>query len=230
MNRQAPKIVIVIPVYNEKETIHQVIGDLLQYHYGHIVVVNDGSSQNILEAIENLPVHYLQHRVNLGQGAALETGFEYARKIDADIVISFDADGQHDVADIQSMISELLNGEADVILGSRFLAKPAVQIPRHKKIVLNLARYVNFFFCGLLLTDAHNGLRALNKNALEKISITENRMAHASEILFEIKKHSLRYKEVSSHISYTDYSKEKGQSAWDSIKIVFDIVLHKMFR
>jgi hypothetical protein len=99
-----------------------------------------------------------------------------------------------------------------------------------KKVVLHTARLINYIFSGLLLSDAHNGLRAFNATALQKITITENRMAHASEILFEIKKHKLRFKEVPVTISYTAYSKKKGQSIWDSVRILFDLILHKLFK
>lgn len=93
-----------------------------------------------------------------------------------------------------------------------------------------MARYVNFLFTGLLLSDAHNGFRALNRKAAELIRIKENRMAHASEILILVKKHKLRLKEVAVEVRYTEYSKAKGQSGWNSIRILFDLLLHKLLR
>ncbi len=177
-----------------------------------------------------MPVHYLYHRINLGQGAALQTGIDYARKMNPDIIITFDADGQHTINDFTALIMPILRQEADIVLGSRFLPDSGTILSFPKRMVLQVARFVNFLFSGLLLTDAHNGLRALNRKAYEKISIRENRMAHASEILFEIRKHQLRFMEVPVHIFYTDYSKQKGQSVFDSIKILFDLILHKLFR
>ncbi len=224
------RIVVIIPAYNENAILRQVVQSLLDCFITHIVVVDDGSSTPVADTIGNLPVTILRHKVNLGQGAALQTGFLYATKLQPDIVITFDADGQHNVQDLPTLIAPIVQQEADIVLGSRFLPASKTAIPFSKKLVLQLARFINLLFSGVLLTDAHNGLRALNQQALLQITITENRMAHASEILFEIQKHRLRYKEVPVHIAYTEYSKGKGQSAWDGIKILFDLALHKLFR
>jgi glycosyltransferase involved in cell wall biosynthesis len=195
-----------------------------------VIVVDDGSDVLVKKTIGHLPVTILRHRVNLGQGAALQTAFNYAKKKNAQVVITFDADGQHQVSDIPALLAPILQQKADIVLGSRFLHEGSAPIGFSKKMVLQIARFVNFLLSGVLLSDAHNGLRALNRQALSKIELTENRMAHASEILFETKRHQLQYCEVPVHISYTEYSKQKGQSAWDSIKILFDLVLHKLFR
>lgn len=224
------KIFIVIPVYNEHATILGVLSALQQKGYTNIILVDDGSSDGIKSTIRNFPINYLRHSCNLGQGAALQTGFEFAKKNRADAVITFDADEQHSVSDIPLLLLPLQQNKADIVFGSRFMTQPLQHLPLSKKIILRVARYINYLFSGLLLSDAHNGLRALNRNALEKIVITENRMAHASEILFETKKHNLRYTEVPVHIMYTDYSTQKGQSVWDSIKVLFDLVLYKFFK
>ena len=141
-----------------------------------------------------------------------------------------DADGQHGISSIPTLIEPLIANEVDIVLGSRFLSNEETSIPYSKKIVLKTARIVNYVFSGLLLSDAHNGLRAFNKKTLEKLTITENRMAHASEILFDVKKQKLRFKEVPVKIAYTIYSKQKGQSTWDSIRILFDLILYKLFK
>jgi len=223
------KRVVVIPAYNESPVLTLVVKSLLEKEYS-IIIVDDGSDPPLYSHVQNMPVYFLRHRANLGQGAALQTGFDFAKKLNPDLVISFDADGQHDVTCIPSLIEPLLNNEADVALGSRFLSTEKTNMPFTKKILLQIARGVNYLFSGLLLSDAHNGLRAFNRVALDKITITENRMAHASEIIFEIKKHGLRFKEIAVTIAYTDYSKKKGQSSWDSIKILFDLILHKLFK
>ncbi|MGZ5190153.1 MAG: glycosyltransferase family 2 protein [Flavisolibacter sp.] len=221
-----PGIIVIIPVYNENAgVLASVIKGLQSYNFT-IVIVDDGSD---IPVAQYDSVRLITHPVNLGQGAAIQTGFDYAKALDADIAITFDGDGQHDSSALQDLIDTLRTGEVDVALGSRFLHGGSL-IPLRKKILLNVARWMNYLFTGLLLSDAHNGLRAFNKKALQKIHITENRMAHASEILFEIKKHKLKYKEVPVTIAYTSYSKKKGQSAWDSIKILFDLVLHKLFK
>jgi glycosyltransferase involved in cell wall biosynthesis len=223
------RIVVVVPAYNEGPVIRQVVTSLLKI-VTTIIVVDDGSAVPVIKQLHDLPLVILHHKVNLGQGAALQTGLTYAKKLNADIAITFDADGQHSEEDIKSLIAPLITNEADVVLGSRFLPDSVSKVPFTKRFILQFARIINFVLSGILLTDAHNGLRALNRAALAKINLTENRMAHASEFLFEIKKHKLRCREIPVHIRYTDYSIQKGQRAGDSIKVLFDLLLHKLFK
>ncbi len=222
-------VAILIPAYNESAVLRKVVEELLAYRYT-IIIIDDGSERPMKDHLKGLPVVVLEHPVNLGQGAALQTGLDYLKKLDPDIVITFDGDGQHDANDIPKLIEPILSNDADVVLGSRFLPEAKSSIPLSKKIVLQIARFVNLILSGVLLSDAHNGLRAFNNSAWKNIRITENRMAHASEILFEIKKHCFRIREVPVNIQYSIYSKKKGQSAWDSIKVLFDLVLHKLFK
>lgn len=223
------EILVVVPVYNENATMLNTLTQLTAAGYA-VIVVDDGSDIPAKKSIGHLPLTILRHKVNLGQGAALQTAFAYAKKLNHSIVITFDADGQHDAQDIPAMIAPIREQKADIVLGSRFLPESGSGISASKKWVLQIARFINFLLSGSLLSDAHNGFRALNRVALEKIELTENRMAHASEILFETRRHKLRYCEVPVNIRYTDYSKQKGQSGMDSIKILFDLVLHKLFK
>ncbi|MBO9562169.1 MAG: glycosyltransferase family 2 protein [Niastella sp.] len=224
------KIVIVIPVYNDTQTIRQVAEGLLQQAPFQIIIVDDGSAIPVNTTLQGLPIVCLRHQVNLGQGAALQTGFAYALNLQPDIIITFDADGQHAVNDLHALIQPIIQQEAEVVLGSRFIEKYNNRIPFFRNITLKTGRFVNYLFCGILLSDAHNGLRAFSRAAIEKIVITENRMAHASEILFEISRHKLRYTEVPVTVQYTTYSRQKGQSSIDSVKVLFDLILHKLFR
>jgi polyprenyl-phospho-N-acetylgalactosaminyl synthase len=222
-------VFIIMPVYNEAAVIAQTIHQVLQTGY-NVVVVDDGSTDGTAEIIRKFPVHCIFHPVNIGQGAALQTGMDFARLRHASAVVHFDADGQHKPGDIAQLLGPVLSGECDVVFGSRFLQKEKTTIPFSRRIFLRMARYVNWLLTGILLSDAHNGLRALNRRALEEICITENRMAHASEILWLIRKHGLRYKEVPVTIEYTAYSMQKGQSLWNSINIIFDILFKKINR
>lgn len=222
-------IYIIIPVYNEAAIIAQTLHQLVQTEY-EIVVVDDGSVDGSADVIKNFPVHCICHPVNLGQGAALQTGMDFAKLKNAEAVVHFDADGQHRVQDIEQLLSPILNDECDVVFGSRFLNKSDVQIPFLKKIFLQLARYINWMFSGIMLTDAHNGLRAMNRKALHKIYFSENRMAHASEILLLVKEHRLTYTEVPVTIEYTEYSRKKGQSLWNAVNIIFDLLFKKINR
>lgn len=225
----AANIFVIIPVYNDQDMLRTVILSLLNTESYEIVVVDDGSKENPISQINDLPVHFLQHPVNLGQGSALQTGNEYAFRNGADYIVHFDADGQHSAEDIKSLIAPLLSKKYDICFGSRFLNKEENPLPFLRRIILHVARYLNFCFTGFLLTDAHNGMRAMTEFAAKKIVIRENRMAHASEILFLVKKHRLLFTEAAVHIHYSPYSKKKGQSSLNSIRIFFDLLLHKLF-
>ena len=225
-----PDVYIIIPVFNEAATLRNVLVDLEANGFTNVIVVDDGSTEDIFYGISDLPVYYLRHRANLGQGAALQTGFEFARKFHPSVVVTFDADGQHDAKDLPAMIIPVLKGEADITLGSRFLTLKQKGMPAGRKWILKIARMINFLFTGLLLSDAHNGFRALSNKALHSIVLTENRMAHASEFILQMKQHELVFLEVPVNIRYTAYSKKKGQRSTESIKILFDLVLHKFFK
>lgn len=217
---------IIVPSYNEEKVIRTTILELLGANY-KVIVVDDASEDDTYTQLQDLEIHYIKHRINLGQGAALQTGMDYAKKIGAELVVHFDADGQHNVEDLKQLIHPILNDEADIVLGSRFQSQN--QIPFFRKILLKQAIWINGLLTGLWLSDAHNGLRALNKKALEKIELKENGMAHATEILMEIRSHRLRYREVPVHIHYSSYSQAKGQSIWNAFNILSDILLRKLF-
>ncbi|HYE53956.1 MAG TPA: glycosyltransferase family 2 protein [Chitinophagaceae bacterium] len=222
-------VFIVIPVYNEAPVIAQTLHQAVQTGYS-IVVVDDGSTDGTTDIVRSFPVHCIVHPVNLGQGAALQTGMEFAKLHRAQAVVHFDADGQHRTADVDKLLSPILQGKCDVVFGSRFLQGGTGKIPRAKRMSLQLARYVNWMFTGILLSDAHNGLRALNRRALEEIQLSESRMSHATEILWIVRDKGLSYTEVPVTIEYTAYSMHKGQSLWNSINIIFDLLFKKINR
>lgn len=220
------KIYIIIPAFNESSGLAAVLESLLPLHYS-IIVVDDGSTDDTEKTAGAFPVLLIRHELNLGQGAALETGMEAARKLDADFVIHFDADGQHDPSDIAQLLIPLQKDEADIVFGSRFLETKPSGMSFLKKIILKTGRWINYLITGILLTDAHNGLRALNKKALHSIHFHQQGMAHASEILYKVKRKSLRYLELPVHIRYTDYSKRKGQGLLNSVNILFHLIFKK---
>ncbi len=221
-------VFIVMPCYNEAAIIRQTVNSLLEFGYT-VVVADDASSDNVQRELAGLPVFYLKHAVNLGQGAALQTGIDFALKRGANYIVTFDSDGQHDAKDIETMINMLINDEADIVFGSRFLPGGSSDSSGFRKLLLHLARYINYIFTGILLSDAHNGFRAMNRKAARFIRLKENRMTHASEFLLEVKQNRLRFSECPVHIRYTPYSKKKGQSLFNSVRIFFDLVLNKMF-
>ena len=194
------------------------------------MLVDDGSGKGVqLNTKDKTGYYQIKHKVNLGQGAALQTGIEFALSKQPDYIITFDADGQHSPNDIEKLLAPLRKNEVDITLGSRFLKEGFHNATSGRTLLIKAGRWVNYLFTGIYLSDSHNGLRGMTKNAASLLNIRENRMAHASEILFFIKRNRLRYKEVPVTISYTDYSRKKGQSGFNSIRIFFDLVLHKLF-
>lgn len=223
------EVFILIPAYNEGKVIAKTIAPLFDMGY-QIVVIDDCSTDDTTQVLSSYPIHYLRHSINLGQGAAIQTGIFYAQKCGAQYAVTFDADGQHNYTEIPKMLEPLEAGRADISMGSRFMKGGiAEDIAAVRKGIIKTAIIVNGVLTGLWLSDAHNGFRALNRTAIEKIRITQNRMAHATEILSLIKNAKLRYEEVPVHIVYTDYSRNKGQSNLNSIHIVLDILLNKIF-
>lgn len=223
------KVFVIVPAFNENKVIRQVIEGLLAHNYS-VVIVDDGSSEPTGPVLGGLPVHVLRHEVNLGQGAALQTGIDYARECGAAYFVTFDADGQHDAADIEKLLEPLLGNKIDFTLGSRFLEGAQHNMTAGRKKTIRLARFINYLFTGLQLSDAYNGMRAFNTSAAAVIHIRENGMAHATELLSVIKKNKLRYREIPVNIRYTDYSRKKGLTVWNGFRIFFDILLNKIFR
>ena len=223
------KVFVIIPAYNEQKVIIQVVENVINAGY-QVIVVDDGSSSLLKPILHHLTAIVLRHNINLGQGAALQTGIEYALEKQADYIVTFDADGQHQASDIITLIQPLLEGRCDVVMGSRFLINASHNMNYKRRLILYLARIFNFITTGLLLTDAHNGLRAFTRKAASHIQIHQNGMAHATELLHIIKKEKLQFIEVPVHVLYTDYSYQKGQSLWNSFRIVFDLFLNKIFK
>jgi glycosyltransferase involved in cell wall biosynthesis len=213
---------VVMPAFNEGEAIRPVVESLLAQGH-HVVVVDDGSREPLLEVLHGTSVHLLRHVINLGQGAALQTGIRYALARGAELIVTFDADGQHQSTDVDALTAPIRAQRAEVALGSRFLAGGhAVRISRSKQLVLKLAVVFSRWTTGLSLTDTHNGLRAFSRRAAQTLHITQNGMAHASQILQQIALHRLAYVEVPVTVVYSDYSMRKGQRVTNAFNILWD--------
>jgi polyprenyl-phospho-N-acetylgalactosaminyl synthase len=218
-------IFIVIPAYNEEKNIGSVIDGIKnKLAEVSVVVVDDNSLDNTFNEVKKRNVFVLKHIVNRGQGAALQTGNDFALSKGADIIVHFDGDGQHRVEDINKLIQPIIEKEAQIVLGSRFLEDKS-DIPLTKKfLILKPALLVNYFFTGIKLSDAHNGLRALSAEVAKKIKITQDKMAHNTEIISEIKRNKLKYKEVPVEVIYNEY----GQGFFDGLKILKDLIIKKI--
>ena len=215
---------LVVPLYNEATVIGQVIDDA-RGTFANIVCVDDGSSDGSATIARKHGARVIEHPFNLGQGAALQTGMEFVRRqTNARYIVTFDADGQHSVADAAAMVDRARADDLAIIFGSRFLGD-ATQVGWSKKLVLKTAAAVTKQRTGLDLTDAHNGLRLLRRDALQQVVLRQDGMAHASEIVSQLACTGLPWAEMPVHIAYTDYSKAKGQSLLNSVNILVDLVM-----
>jgi polyprenyl-phospho-N-acetylgalactosaminyl synthase len=219
---------LVIPAYNEARVIAETLRTA-QAWFRNIVVVDDCSGDATGTLALQAGAHVLRHPINLGQGAALQTGIDYALTGGAEQIVTFDADGQHHPADAWRMVETLVEERCDVVLASRFRGT-AEGISRPKQLLLKLAIWYTRLTTGLALTDTHNGLRAFSRSAARAIRIRQNRMAHASEILETIGRLRLHYVEVPCTITYTEYSRAKGQRLSGSFAILADLYLRRLYK
>lgn len=215
---------VIIPLYNEASVIGGVITELLA-HYPNVICIDDGSSDTSAEVARAAGARMVRHPINLGQGAALQTGFEYAlQHPECDYVVTFDADGQHRIEDAAAMLDLARTDDLAVVFGSRFLddrTKPGWI----KRVILKTAVWVTNMTTGMKLTDAHNGLRVIRRDALAQVDLKQDRMAHATEIVLELGRTGLPWREYPVELLYTDYSKAKGQSVLNSVNILVDLIV-----
>ena len=219
---------IVIAAYNEGRAIANVVAELLA-DYPNVVVVDDGSGDDTALRAAEAGAIVLKHLLNRGQGAALQTGISYALRAGAQYVVTFDADGQHSPADLPAMIAPLAAGEVDICLGSRFLGH-ASKMPPSRRIMLKGAVIFTRITSGVKLTDTHNGFRAFSRQAGLKLDIRLDRMAHASEMIDQVRSTGLPYREVPVTIRYTDYSLAKGQRSTAALRVALDYLIGRLLR
>lgn len=227
MSADAPStddVWVIIPLYNEASVIGGVIA-ALRTRFTHIVCVDDGSTDGSGAAAVAAGARVITHPVNLGQGAALQTGIDFALgRADMRYLVTFDADGQHRVEDAEAMLHLARREDLAVVFGSRFLddrTKPGFL----KRVVLKTAVWVTNKTTGLRLTDAHNGLRVIRHDAAGAVHLAQDRMAHATEIVLQLGDSGLPWAEYPVELLYTDYSKAKGQSLLNSVNILVDLVV-----
>ena len=221
-----PDVWIVVPAYNEAAVIGEVIADLRSV-FDHVVCVDDGSQDDTAAVALRAGAHVVRHPVNLGQGAAIQTGIEYARsQPGAEVFVTFDADGQHRVKDVMRMIDRLTAEDVDIVIGTRFADQGVhSEVPVLKRIVLRTAVWLSPRSRRLNLSDAHNGLRVFNRTVAGGLDIAISGMGHASEIVALVDENNWRVTEEPVEILYTDYSKSKGQPLVNGVNIVFDVFL-----
>ena len=217
---------VVVAVYNEVSTVAQVLRELVQT-FPNVVVVDDGSQDDSWEHIRAIAPHALRHLVNRGQGAALQTGTEFAIKMGAFRIAHFDADGQHQVEDLVKMSAAVAASECDVALGDRFRGQSNLSASR--AVLIRGAALMHLFTSGIMLSDVHNGMRVLTREAAMKCEITVDRMAHASQFIDLVARSKLRVRQYPTSIRYTEYSMNKGQHASQSWRILFHYSIARIF-
>jgi polyprenyl-phospho-N-acetylgalactosaminyl synthase len=225
---QRAQTYVIIPAYNEGRMISRVVSAVSQAGYV-AVVVDDGSSDATTEQARAAGATVIRHPFNLGQGAALQSGIEYALAQGANCIVTFDADGQHRLSDISRLTDALVREGVDFALGSRFLGQ-APNLPALRRLVLKAATAFTRLTTGLQLTDTHNGLRAMTRRGALAIKLRQNRMAHASEFLAQVAASGLRYVEEPVTVEYSAYSLAKGQRVGDAVFILLDLFARRLYR
>ena len=214
---------MVVPAFNEQKVIKDIINNLLK-KFPNVIVVNDGSNDRTLEIINELDIKVLSHEINLGVGAAVQTGFDYVSKIpNAKAVITFDADGQHLVDDAVAMAKEILICDEGIIFGTRF-PKHSKNIPKVKRFVLKLIAKITDLVTGVTLTDAHNGLKAYKISTIKKLELQFSSYSYESELITQVARKKIDYKEMPTDIKYTSYSIKKGQKLLNGLLIIEDLL------
>lgn len=225
------KLVIILPAFNESAVISKVLKTLPKRFKGvsetEVLVVNDGSTDDTFQKVLKTGAGVVNHSINRGLGAAIKTGMEWSRAKKADIVVTFDSDGQHHPSDIKKVIMPIILNKADFVIGSRFKRKQ--KVPKDRLILNLVANLTTFFLFGVFSTDSQSGLRAFSRKALETINFKADRMEFSSEILLEAKRNKLKTTEVPIKAIYTDYSRTKGQKNLNAIP-VFAKVLVRFLR
>ena len=222
------RVVVLIPAYNEERTIVEVIRGLKQHGFTTLVVIDDGSSDRTGELASHEGVIRLRHVLNRGLGGALGTGIDAALRLGAEVIVTFDADGQHDPNDIMKLLKPIEVEEAEVVIGSRMLDPQGMPYPR--RMANWIANVVTYLLFRAWTTDSQSGLRAFSSRAAARMHIITTGMEVSSEIIAETVKNRLQWKEVPVKAIYTDYSLSKGQSFSVGLQTLMKLVLAKVQR
>lgn len=223
------KLLIILPAFNEAKVISQVLAQVRKTAAKlplktEICVVNDGSQDNTARVAKNTQATVLTHVINRGLGASLSTGLEYAKQIQADFAITMDSDGQHDPDDLITVLTPLLNNQADVVIGSRRL-QPTGHMPLLRRINNQAFNLLTRLLFGVVTTDSLSGFRGFGKRAIQLIELKTERMEVSNEFFTEIKRHHLKFSEVPIKVIYTDYSLAKGVKPGNVFAILFRLLL-----
>jgi UDP-N-acetylglucosamine---dolichyl-phosphate N-acetylglucosaminyltransferase len=229
-NKNVPmknKTCVVIPAFNEEKSISKVLDGLLQNGWRNIVVVNDGSRDKTSKIVKRYKdVHLVEHAINRGLGGALGTGLQAACKLGHDVIVTFDADGQHDVRNLSAVVKPIHKGECEVVIGSRLINPKGM--PWYRRLMNRFANIVTYTLFQIWTTDSQSGFRAFSLNAAHKLDLQTNKMEVSSEILHKIHANKLKFKEIPIKAIYTDYSLSKGQNFFEGVKTLIKLLIYKV--
>ncbi len=216
---------IVIPAYNEGQKIEEVIKEIQSFGYRHIIVVDDGSRDATYDNARAAGATVLRHALNRGKGAATKTGIEAAKIVGADCIVTMDGDGQHDPKDIEKLLASL-SGKVSVSLGTRL--KDPQGMPWYKILHNWIGNFLVWYLYGLWVSDSQSGFRAYSQKAIHLINTASDRYEYDSEVIREIKKHRLRYREIPISVRYTSYSmgKQNKQSFANGVRTLLRMIFH----
>jgi len=224
-------IAVVIPAYNEAAVIGGVLSKIPSRIEGFTVfpiVVDDGSTDSTASVAQNRGAFVLRHVANLGVGAATITGLRAAQQLDADIIVTMDADGQHDPAEIQALVEALVDGPFDVVIGSRLLNPGGMPVTRiAANLLLNALTLVAY---GKIVSDSQSGFKAVSRQALDKLDLKSVGYGICSEFVGEIYSKNLCYKSLPIKAVYTKYSREKGQPFLNGVNLILDLLVRLVRR
>lgn len=222
------KIFIILPAYNEDKHIGDLIAEIKSLGYENIIVINDGSTDLTKLVAENSGATVITHPINLGAGAATQTGLTYAKRKKADITITLDSDGQHNPKDIEKLIKEIEEKKVDIVIGSRFKGKNDIPIVR--RFFNLIANLMTFALSSTWVSDTQSGFKAFNQKALEKIDIKSTGFEFCSEIILQIKPNSLKFSEIPIDVRYSKESQMKGQSLANGMITAFKLFIQAITR
>lgn len=221
-------VFLVVPAYNEEETVGKVLDCLKKAGFSRIIVVDDGSKDATADIARRGGAITLTHAVNRGLGGALGTGIQAALRLGAEFIVTCDADGQHAPEDVERVALSLRSGDADAVIGSRMLSPEGM--PLYRRVGNSCLNIATFILFGVWVTDSQSGLRGFTRSAAEKLALEANRMEVSSEIIHEIRRNRLRLKEVPIRAIYTDYSLAHGQSPLNAFNILFKLFVKKLLK
>jgi glycosyltransferase involved in cell wall biosynthesis len=222
-----PKIIAAIPAYNEKQFISEVVFKTRR-HVDEVIVIDDGSTDATSEVARAAGAKVIRHKTNQGAGAATRTAFEAAKRSHADILVTLDGDGQHNPDEIPQLLTSVLNGEADLVIGSRFLHPNLRQMPKYRKFGIDVITFLYNLGSKVRVSDSQCCFRAQNRRLIEAVNITEAGFSFSVQVLIQARKRGFIIKEVPVSCIYHSQGSSLNPVA-HGLGVAFNVIKHRLF-